>query len=186
MHTRKYDTLPLPYWVKRKNLKGKVLKEEQVHKRLSKAIILLSRKLKIPLESLNIRPSPKGLITGPVHLYVHQQILADCNYGGMSVNLILSELDLVTRIQPKRLVRYVLLIEKETIFHHLVSKLFHEKQECILVTGKGEPDVATRILLRKLKDTFRTIPFLWDIWLQPIRGSYIVNLLFWLQWESPW
>lgn len=43
-------------------------------------------------------------------------------------------------------------MEKDTIFHHLVSQNFHEKSKCVLITGRGVPDVFTRIMLRKYSD----------------------------------
>lgn len=36
---------------------------------------------------------------------------------------------------------------------------FYQKYPCIILTGKGQPDVATRLFLRKLKDTLN-IPVL--------------------------
>ncbi|CAN6327577.1 unnamed protein product [Urochloa humidicola] len=148
-----------PTELKEKNSKGKPLSEGQVKRRVSEAVNLLSRRLKISRESLNISASPKGRISGPVCLYVDQKVLTDCNNGGSSGNIIASESDLVTDIVATGQIKYVLLVEKETIFQYLASKLFHERECCILITGKGEPDVATRILLRKLRDKFSTIPF---------------------------
>jgi len=43
-------------------------------------------------------------------------------------------------------------VEKDTIFHHLVSQNFHEKSKCVLITGRGVPDVFTRIMLWKYND----------------------------------
>ncbi|CAM6019779.1 unnamed protein product [Sphagnum balticum] len=49
---------------------------------------------------------------------------------------------------------YILLVEKETgkFFQRLVNDKFCGKNRCILLTGKGYPDVATRSFLRRLTD----------------------------------
>ena len=44
-------------------------------------------------------------------------------------------------------IAYIFLVEKDTIFHHLVSQNFHEKSKCVLIIGRGVPDVFTRIML---------------------------------------
>lgn len=51
-------------------------------------------------------------------------------------------------------VKFVLVVEKDTLFHYPADNKFHKKHSCILVTGKGEVDVYTRMLVRKLKDGF--------------------------------
>ena len=46
--------------------------------------------------------------------------------------------------------KVILVVEKEGIFQHLINARFFEKYPCILVTGKGYPDIATRALVRSL------------------------------------
>lgn len=46
--------------------------------------------------------------------------------------------------------KVILIIEKEGIFQHLLAARIFEKFPCILVTGKGYPDLATRALVWSL------------------------------------
>jgi len=45
---------------------------------------------------------------------------------------------------------YVLVIEKDAIFNRLNKERFWEKNKCILITGKGQPDRSTRRMVRRL------------------------------------
>lgn len=51
------------------------------------------------------------------------------------------------------------LIEKEAAFMRFAEDRFYNKYPCIIITGKGQPDVATRLLLKKLKTQLK-IPVL--------------------------
>ena len=45
---------------------------------------------------------------------------------------------------------YVLVVEKDAALIRLIEEDFHKKNKCILITGKGQPDIATRRLIRRL------------------------------------
>ncbi|RLF06849.1 MAG: DNA topoisomerase VI [Thermoprotei archaeon] len=49
---------------------------------------------------------------------------------------------------------YVLVIEKDAIFNRLNKERFWEKNKCLLVTGKGQPDRSTRRMVRRLWEEF--------------------------------
>lgn len=46
--------------------------------------------------------------------------------------------------------QFVLLVEKECTYRRLVNEKFHLNNNCLLVTGKGYPDLATRFFLQRL------------------------------------
>jgi meiotic recombination protein SPO11 len=48
--------------------------------------------------------------------------------------------------------RFILVIEKEGIYHRLCEEGFHMRVPCIMVTGCGFPDIATRALVSRLSD----------------------------------
>jgi len=50
-------------------------------------------------------------------------------------------------------------VEKDAVFMRLAEDRFYNTFKCIIITGKGQPDVATRMFLRKLKLTLQ-IPVL--------------------------
>ena len=43
------------------------------------------------------------------------------------------------------------LIEKEAAYMRLAEDRFYNKYPCIVITAKGQPDVATRLFLKKVK-----------------------------------
>lgn len=45
---------------------------------------------------------------------------------------------------------YVLVVEKDAALIRLIEENYHKKNRCILITGKGQPDIATRRLVRRL------------------------------------
>lgn len=45
--------------------------------------------------------------------------------------------------------RFVLVIEKDAIFQRLVGDRLHERLPLVLVTAKGNPDLATRAFLSR-------------------------------------
>ncbi|KAJ6798712.1 meiotic recombination protein SPO11-1 isoform X1 [Iris pallida] len=48
--------------------------------------------------------------------------------------------------------KYVLVVEKETVFQRLANDSFCDRNHCIVITGRGYPDVPTRRFLRYLVD----------------------------------
>mmetsp|Transcript_44282 Transcript_44282/g.111573 ORF Transcript_44282/g.111573 Transcript_44282/m.111573 type:complete len:201 (+) Transcript_44282:347-949(+) len=50
---------------------------------------------------------------------------------------------------------FILLVEKETVFSRCIDNSFHTKHNCIVITGKGYPDDATRLFLRQLSFKLR-------------------------------
>lgn len=84
-------------------------------------------------------------------LCVDDTIVVNCTLGGVSGNKTPSEIECINQILQVSKVDFVLVIEKETVFHSLSDMDFHKKCQCVMVTGSGEPDVATRLLLRKLR-----------------------------------
>ena len=55
--------------------------------------------------------------------------------------------------------KFILLVEKDAAFMRLAEDRFYNTYPCIILTAKGQPDVATRLFLRKLRNALR-IPVL--------------------------
>ena len=54
--------------------------------------------------------------------------------------------------------RFVLVIEKETVFHALVEARLYETLDCIMLTGKGFPDIPTKAFLKRLHAACPKLP----------------------------
>ena len=50
---------------------------------------------------------------------------------------------------------FILLVEKEAAFMRIAEDRFYNRYPCIVITAKGQPDVATRLFLKKLKTELR-------------------------------
>jgi DNA topoisomerase VI subunit A len=48
-----------------------------------------------------------------------------------------------------------MLVEKYVVLSRLTEDEFHKKYECIIITGRGQPDVLTRQFLRKLSVEYK-------------------------------
>lgn len=93
----------------------------------------------------------EGLLLGQYLLCVYDNIIVNCTLGGVSGSKIPSEAEDIDMIIQVARVDFILVVEKETVFHKLSDMDFHKKYNCVIVTASGEPDVATRIVLKKLR-----------------------------------
>jgi DNA topoisomerase VI subunit A len=51
--------------------------------------------------------------------------------------------------------KFIMLVEKYVVLSRLAEDEFHKKYECIIITGRGQPDVLTRQFLRKLSVEYK-------------------------------
>ena len=135
------------------------LKEKELQRRFSLALLEISIMLRVSRESLKFRAAPKGSLKGDIKLYTEDGLIVDGNLGGASGIQIPSEADLVTSVEVGEDIECIIVIEKETAFHYLTGKQFPQLEKCISVTAKGQPDVATRIALGKIREYVPKIKF---------------------------
>ncbi|KAJ5958766.1 Winged helix-turn-helix transcription repressor DNA-binding [Penicillium vulpinum] len=103
--------------------------------------------------ALNVEAAAKGLVTGDFRLTRGSHILIDAQSD--------TEDNLIPRIEDGddidiSRVRWVLVIEKEAVFHRLARISYHTRAlagQGIMVTGKGYPDFMTRAFLRAMSDS---------------------------------
>eukprot|EP00002_Diphylleia_rotans_P020648 TRINITY_DN4001_c0_g1_i1.p1 TRINITY_DN4001_c0_g1~~TRINITY_DN4001_c0_g1_i1.p1 ORF type:complete len:434 (+),score=100.22 TRINITY_DN4001_c0_g1_i1:70-1371(+) len=107
--------------------------------------------------SLNVVASGKGVVLGKL-IFEEDGDLIDCTKMGVGGKIIPPFMDRVKIIDGSK-ADFILLIEKDAAFSRLAEDRFYNKYPCIMVTAKGQPDVATRLFLKKLKDTLH-IPIL--------------------------
>nr|XP_033818652.1 meiotic recombination protein SPO11 isoform X3 [Geotrypetes seraphini] len=107
--------------------------------------------LKIPRRSLHILSTSKGCIAGDL-CYTEDGTKVNCAGNAMSV-LVPSNIQGITNMTSNA--KFILIVEKDATFQRLLSDDFCNKvSPCIMITGKGVPDLNTRLLVRKLWDTF--------------------------------
>ncbi|RMZ54489.1 hypothetical protein APUTEX25_002065 [Auxenochlorella protothecoides] len=98
--------------------------------------------------SLNVIASEKGVVVGRLTFREDGDVI-DCSRMGVGGKAIPPNVDKVTAIQSDA--KFILLVEKDAAFMRLAEDRFYNTYPCIIITAKGQPDVATRLFLRKLK-----------------------------------
>ena len=97
--------------------------------------------------SLHVVASEKGLVVGRLR-YREADDLIDCTRMGVGGKAIPSNIQKCTDFESDA--EFILLVEKDAAFQRLAEDRFYNRFPCIIITGKGQPDVATRQFLRKM------------------------------------
>ena len=106
--------------------------------------------------SLHVVASDKGLVVGRIQ-YREAGDYIDCTRMGVGGKAIPPYIDKITDITSDA--EFIILVEKEAAYMRLAEDRFYNKYPSIVITGKGQPDVATRLFLRKIRDQLK-IPVL--------------------------
>ena len=102
--------------------------------------------------SLHVVASEKGVVVGKL-LYNEDGDEIDCTKMGIGGKAIPSNIDKVANLRSEA--KFVLLVEKDAAFMRLAEDRFYNRFPCIIITAKGQPDVATRLFLSKIKRDLR-------------------------------
>lgn len=121
-------------------------------KKVDDAIENIACSFGVPRRCLNVIAGSKGLVFGQLLLKMKSGSIIDCSLTGDQGTLIPEGYD-IESFQTSA--KVVLVIEKEATFSKLLSHKtsnagYDFLDSCILVTGKGYPDVSTRLLLKLL------------------------------------
>jgi meiotic recombination protein SPO11 len=121
------------------------------------SIELLSALLHTPRQHLNIVAAPKGRVVGNLQYQTAPDTpIIDCTRPQSIADDVQWSAD-TTRLRLD--VDFVLVVEKETVFFRLQQLAYAARHRCLLVTGKGMPDLATRKLLKALSVYYPALPF---------------------------
>lgn len=100
------------------------------------------------IDRLDLLPTSKGLVAGELTLTLADNRIIDCTVsGGALIPHLASNV-----ISVRSKARLVLIVEKDAVFQKLLEDDCTSSLNCILVTGKGYPDVATRMLVKLLSE----------------------------------
>ena len=98
--------------------------------------------------SLNVVASEKGIVVGKL-IFDDDGDTIDCTKMGVGGKAIPPSIDRVTNIRGDA--EFILLIEKDAAFMRLAEDRFYNQFPCVIISGKGQPDVATRLFLNKVR-----------------------------------
>lgn len=107
--------------------------------------------LKVPRRALHVLATSKGLISGDLCYLEEDGTRIDCRSSSTAV-AVSSNISGIKNIVSSA--KFVLIVEKDATFQRLLDSDFCTKlAPCIIITGKGVPDVNSRLMVRKLWDT---------------------------------
>jgi meiotic recombination protein SPO11 len=117
----------------------------KTQEKVNKAVNDLSSLLNVQEFELGVTSSSKGLVAGDLTIIVGDEHI-DCS----TPRAVPQNPSAITAIETEA--KFVLVVEKDTVFQRLVTdEIFNRSADKpILVTGKGYPDINTRMLLKKL------------------------------------
>ncbi|KAL6066383.1 meiotic recombination protein SPO11-2 [Balamuthia mandrillaris] len=132
--------------------------QRQLNDTIQEVVALLN----VPRSSLGITTTPRGSIVGCVRLKIDGKWI-DCTRVGAMGTFIPGDLELIQEVDTNA--RFVVVVEKDSVFQRLAEDKIYNIVPCALITAKGIPDLATRALLRRLQQA--NIPLLglvdWDV-----------------------
>ncbi|XP_048034655.1 meiotic recombination protein SPO11 isoform X2 [Megalobrama amblycephala] len=106
--------------------------------------------LKVPRRSLHVLATSKGFISGDLCYLEEDGTKVDCNSSSTAVP-VSSNVNGIRNIVSSA--KFVLIVEKDATFQRLLDDDFCTRlSPCIIITGKGMPDVNSRLMVRKLWD----------------------------------
>jgi meiotic recombination protein SPO11 len=97
--------------------------------------------------NLHVVASEKGLVVGRIQFEEDGDYI-DCTRMGVGGKAIPPYIDKIENIRSDA--DFVLLVEKEAAYMRMAEDRFYHKYPCIIITAKGQPDVATRIFLSRI------------------------------------
>ncbi|XP_047457319.1 meiotic recombination protein SPO11 [Mugil cephalus] len=110
----------------------------------------ISCMLKIPRRSLHVLATSKGLISGDLCYLEEDGTRIDCHSSSAAVS-VSSNIGGIRNIVSSA--KFVMIVEKDATFQRLLDGDFCAKlSPCIMITGKGVPDVNSRLMVRKIWD----------------------------------
>ncbi|KAL7460587.1 hypothetical protein ACHAXS_001029 [Conticribra weissflogii] len=97
--------------------------------------------------NLHVVASDKGLVVGRISFFEDGDFI-DCTKMGVGGKAIPPYIDKIENIQSDA--EFILLVEKEAAYMRMAEDRFYNRYPCIVITAKGQPDVATRMFLSRI------------------------------------
>ncbi|MHA2249125.1 MAG: hypothetical protein ACXAD7_02125 [Candidatus Kariarchaeaceae archaeon] len=107
--------------------------------------------LQVTRSSMNITASSKGIVVGHID-FTERGDYIDCRAMG-SGKSITPNIDDIDNLQSDA--EFVLVVEKDAIFNRLAEDQFYDYVPSVLITAKGQPDMATRMFIKKINDELK-------------------------------
>ncbi|KAM8996387.1 meiotic recombination protein SPO11 isoform 2-T2 [Ara ararauna] len=108
---------------------------------------------RIPRRSLHVLSTTRGFVAGNLSYTEEDGTKVNCTCSTTAVTVPSNVQGIKNLIS---LAKFMLIVEKDATFQRLLDDDFCNKlSPCIMITGRGIPDLNTRLLVRKLWDSFQ-------------------------------
>ncbi|KAL7550982.1 hypothetical protein ACHAWF_014201 [Thalassiosira exigua] len=97
--------------------------------------------------NLHVVASDKGLVVGRISFFEDGDFI-DCTKMGVGGKAIPPYIDKIENVQSDA--AFILLVEKEAAYMRMAEDRFYQRYPCIVITAKGQPDVASRMFLSRI------------------------------------
>jgi DNA topoisomerase-6 subunit A len=134
-------------------------------------------------ERLNLKADRKGYLAGPMTINDSGDVI-DASRMGSSGWAIPSNVEPETIRLENQGAEYILVIEKDAVWQRLNEDKFWKKQNCLIITGKGQPDRGTRRIVNRLHKEFRLPVYVltdadpWGYYIYSVIKQGSINLSF--------
>jgi DNA topoisomerase-6 subunit A len=134
-------------------------------------------------EKLHLKADRKGYLAGPIKIIDGRDTIDASKMGS-------SGWGIPSNVEPEKIAfkenraKYVLVIEKDAVWQRLNEDRFWEKQNCLIITGKGQPDRGTRRLINRLHYEFKLPVYVltdadpWGYYIYSVIKQGSINLSF--------
>jgi len=125
-------------------------------------------------EALNLKADRKGYLAGNLVIEDVGDTI-DCTKMGSSGYGVPSNVEPNVVKFKKCTADFILVIEKDAVWQRLNEDKFWQKHNCIIITGKGQPDRGTRRIVNRLHNEFKLPVYVLtdaDVW-----GYYIYSVI---------
>ncbi|XP_014213397.1 meiotic recombination protein SPO11-1 [Copidosoma floridanum] len=130
------------YSLKNEHIKRFVKKQDRVLRAINEVAMILQ----CGPWDIGFISTSKGLVAGDLTLHLGESRVIQ--YDQQTCQAVPDVVDSVTRIATRA--NFVLVIEKDSVFQRLLREHCAGFNKCILITGKGYPDIPTRMLVHLL------------------------------------
>jgi meiotic recombination protein SPO11 len=111
------------------------------------AIADATRLLCVPRGSLGVTAASRGIFTGALEVREANAWTDLVDSGGRAIA---GDLDWVASVTLRSVARYILVVEKDAVFNRLLQEKACRALQAVMLTARGQPDVATRAFLLRL------------------------------------
>ncbi|MFA5405783.1 MAG: DNA topoisomerase IV subunit A, partial [Candidatus Nanoarchaeia archaeon] len=124
-------------------------------------------------EELGIFAATKGKLAGPIRIRDRGDLINCGKLGSSGYGIPSIVEDNIINFEDHN-AKFILVVEKEQIWNRLNEDRFWEKNNCIIITGKGQPARGDRRMVRRLHNELKLPVYVFtdmDIW-----GYYIYSV----------